>query len=56
MIKLRVLETALLSAREAAETLAEDCGAEVVQCIGTRLVLYKENPEKGDKRLIKNLS
>lgn len=45
MIKLRVLENSLLTAREAAAQLAEETGADVVQVIGTRLVLYKRNPK-----------
>ena len=53
LIKLRVLENALLTAREAAEALAEGTGAEVVTCIGTRFVLYRENPElPAEKRIV----
>ncbi len=55
LIKLRVLETALLSAKDAAGELARACGAEVVQCIGTKRILYRENAEKGDRRLLLNL-
>ena len=43
LIKGRVLESSLLSAREACEILAERCRAEPVQCIGSRFVLYKRN-------------
>ena len=46
LIKGRVLENSLLSPKEAAAALAEQTGAEVVQVIGTRLVLYKKNPKK----------
>ncbi|MDP4153859.1 MAG: ribosome assembly RNA-binding protein YhbY [Bacillota bacterium] len=46
LIKLRVLETSLVSAREAAADVAEHCGAEIVQVIGTRFVLYKESKNK----------
>ncbi len=46
MIKLSVLETSELSAKEAAERLAEATGAEVVQCIGRKLVLYREKEEE----------
>lgn len=49
LIKLRVLETCPHTAREAAEILAEATGAEVVQVIGYRFVLYRENPEKHKK-------
>lgn len=45
LIKGRVLENSMLSAREAAEELAEATASEVVQVIGTRFVLYKRNPE-----------
>lgn len=52
LIKLRVLETCPHSAREAADILSEKTGAEVIQVIGYRFVLYRFNPEKhkGDKR------
>ena len=46
LIKLRVLEGAQLTARQAAEELAQGIGAEVVQVIGTRFVLYRPNREK----------
>lgn len=43
LIKLKVLETAPLSSREAADQLAESLKAEVIQVIGAKLVLYREN-------------
>ncbi|MBR5902831.1 MAG: YhbY family RNA-binding protein [Clostridia bacterium] len=46
IIKLRVLETSLMTAREACEELCEALDAEPVQCIGTRFVIYKRNTEK----------
>lgn len=46
MIKLRVLESAPVFAREAAQELAEKCGAEIVQVIGSRFILFKRNLEK----------
>ncbi len=46
LVKLRVLENSLLSPGEAAAELAEQTGAEVVQVIGTKFVLYKKNPKK----------
>ena len=45
LIKGRVLEASLLTAREACDLLAEATGAEGVQSIGSRFVLYKPNPE-----------
>ncbi len=52
LIKLRVLETCPYTAREAADILAEKTGAEVIQVIGYRFVLYRFNPEKhkGEKK------
>ena len=40
LIKMKVLETSIYSARDAAELLAEKTGAEVVQVIGSRFVLF----------------
>lgn len=45
LIKLRVLETAPVSVREAADSLAQATQAQVIQVIGTKLVLYRENTE-----------
>ena len=46
LIKGRVLETAMLSAREAAEALAPLTRSEVVQVIGTKFVLYRPSHNK----------
>ena len=46
LIKGRALETAPLSPREAAEELAKETNAEVVQVIGTRFVLYRRLPKE----------
>lgn len=46
LIKLRVLETSPFTAREAADGLAEELGADVVAVIGTRFVLYRESKKK----------
>jgi RNA-binding protein len=45
LIKGRVLESSMLTAREAADELSRLCRAESVQTIGSRFVLYKENHE-----------
>lgn len=45
LIKMRVLENSPYTAREAADELAEKTGADVVQVIGTKFVLYKRNPK-----------
>ena len=48
LIKGRVLDNSLLTAREACDALAEACGADGVQVIGSKFVLYKPN-EKDPK-------
>ena len=51
LIKGKVLENSLMTAREAAEALAVAVRAEVVQVIGTKFVLYRpsHNKEKKDR-------
>lgn len=46
MIKIKVLENSLLTAKEVAQELSEKTGCDVVQVIGTRLVLFKRNNKK----------
>lgn len=46
LIKMRVLENCEWTAKETAIELAEATGAEVIQVIGTRIVLFKRNPQK----------
>ncbi len=46
LIKLRVLDNSGYTAREAAEEIAAATGAEVVQVIGTKFVLFKRNPKE----------
>lgn len=43
LVKMRVLETASFDARSAAQELSEATGSEIIQVIGSRLVLYREN-------------
>ncbi len=53
LIKIRTLETCPLSSREAADTVAEKLGADVVQVIGTRIVLYRESLSNKTIKLVK---
>ena len=48
LIKLRCLETAGITSREAADVLAEKCRANSVQVIGSKLILYRpaSDPKK----------
>ena len=56
LIKGRVLENSLLSAREALDELCQALGAEPVQTVGSRFVLYRrneklhQNPQKPKKK------
>ena len=52
LIKGRVLENSLMSAREAAEALAPRTRSEVVQVIGTKFVLYRPSHKKDLKNKI----
>ena len=53
LVKGRVLENSLLTAREACDQLAEVCRAEPVQVIGSKFVLYKRNEQKPKIELVK---
>ena len=46
IVKIKVLDAAMLSAAEAAEALAEGTKSEVVQVIGNKLTLFKRNPQE----------
>lgn len=52
IIKGRVLENSLLTAREACDALSEACGAEQVQVIGSKFVLYKKNAKEPKIELV----
>ena len=46
LIKMSALETAPVTAREAADELAEETGADVVAVVGRRFVLYRPSKKK----------
>lgn len=54
LIKGKVLETADIGPREAAELIAASTGCEVVQIIGSKFVLFKRNTESPKIELPKN--
>lgn len=54
LVKGRVLENSMLTAREACDALCEACKAEAVQVIGTKFVLFKRNPNDPKIELVKN--
>lgn len=43
LVKGRVLEAALLTAREACDAICEGIGAEAVQCVGSKFVIYRKS-------------
>ena len=54
LVKGRVLENSMLTAREACDALSEACKAEQVQVIGTKFVLFKRNLNDPKIELVKN--
>ncbi|NLM50343.1 MAG: ribosome assembly RNA-binding protein YhbY [Clostridiaceae bacterium] len=50
LIKVKVLENAMASAREICDEVCQKCGAEPVQVIGNKFVIYKESSE--NKKII----
>ena len=51
LIKCRVLENALLTAREACQELAKRTRSEGVQVIGTKFVLYRQHYDKSKRKI-----
>lgn len=51
IIKGRVLENSMYTAREAAEELAVSARCEVVQVIGSKFVLYRQQPDKSKRKI-----
>jgi len=54
LVKGRVLDNSLLTAREACDALCEACGADGVQCIGSKFVLFKQNAKAPRIVLVKD--
>ena len=46
LIKARVLENSGYTAKEASSAIAEHIDCDVVSCVGTKFVLYKESKKK----------
>ena len=53
LIKIRTLETSPVTTREAADGIAAQIGADVVQVIGTKIVLYRESKDNKTIYLVK---
>ena len=53
IVKGRVLENSMLTAREACGELCRECAAEPVQVIGSKFVIYRENKKlPKEKRIV----
>ena len=53
LIKGKVLEACEYSAREAADTISQQIGADVVQVIGSKFILYRRNDKEPKIRLVR---
>ena len=51
LIKMSVLETAGMSAREAADIISEKIGADEVSVIGRKFVLYKQSSKPENRKI-----
>ena len=51
LIKIKALENCPFSAREAAENISEAINAEVVQVIGTKIVLYRVSDFEKNRKI-----
>ena len=52
MIKIHILETALLNSKECIGELCERLNAEPVQAIGSKIVIYKEAEKKENRKIV----
>ena len=53
LVKVRVLESSPDPVREVAHSIAQELGADVVQVIGSRFILYRESSENPQIKLVK---
>ena len=51
LIKITVLETSFMSSRGACEAICEEIGAEPVQCIGNKVVIYRRAKDKNNRKI-----
>ncbi len=52
LIKVHVLETAMLDIKQACNEIAERLGAEPVQAIGSKFVLYRKASKEKDRKIV----
>ena len=51
LIKIKILENSPVSAKDASLQIAESIGAEVVQVIGTKIVLFRVSDNEKNRRI-----
>ena len=49
LVKGRVLETAFMTAREVSDAICEELGADGIQCVGSKFVIYKKSEKKAQE-------
>ena len=47
-----VLESAMLTPRTVSEALCEATGADAVQCIGSKFVLYRQSSDEDKRKIV----
>lgn len=52
LVKGKVLESAMLTPRTVSEALCEASGAQAVQCIGAKFVVYRQSSDKDKRKII----
>ena len=48
----KVLESAMLTPRTVSEALCEATGADAVQCIGSKFVVYRQSSDEDKRRIV----
>lgn len=52
LVKGKVLENAMVTPRMVTDALCQDTGADPVQCIGTKFVLYRQAADPDKRKII----
>lgn len=52
LVKGKVLESAMVTPKTVAEVLSEETGADSVQVIGTKFVLYRQSSDKDKRKIV----
>ena len=52
LVKGKVLENAMLTPKTHSEALCEETGADGVQCIGTKFVVYRQSSDPDKRKIV----